>query len=696
MNTRSKWIVRRSSTAGDLPSTSDWVMAWASDAATGAPIHVDELDESRNGLACRCVCAACGLQLQAVNAGKKIYKKRRHFRHPAGVTSESCAVVAARAAAVRALVEQGIFVLPSRASTATFIGLSGRAYQQAAETAPERAHIQRADYHDRASAILTLDDGRVLRVELVGTQRHEAESDETVGIVYLAIDDPDLAQLSPDDLRSRLTLMTDALCWRSHWHDSLLAAQASAAARSLAIDHLDAWGEDDNVDLQDIPQEHQRESRLHLEVKRILAESAEVRVPGLHASENLEVLGFEILTRGWYWPARDFRIADVQLERRFGRIVPDVVCSAVDTVDSAEYSPFFVEVTITNTIDDDRLDRIRSHGVPALEIDLSRFAGQITRDQLRDLVVDQVSGKRWLLHPTESRERAELRAMLFQLHEQRLADQATELQDLQLLEARRAAARATPPEVLAEAYLLTAEVWLTVQAQHDFSRAEGRAMPEWEQLRDAGENLTFLGYEDALDDDLIRHHGILAKLLSIRADHGIGYDYATGAEVLNAARTSRAYGEWPLYLLAERVYEPRMSARQWNAHQVWRQEVVDAIKQGDRRFMTELPHSALLSLLFPELAPGIQQLRARRLRSSAQEHPATPHLRRASAQSSSNLLQENRPGAGRPNAPAPAARNRGLNLSPDELKEWAARHPDQVGNWPHLFPPNSERGNKPG
>jgi len=46
---------------------------------------------------------SCGEPLTAVNAGKEEhkYKRRPHFRHPTGVSKDSCAVLAARAAALR-------------------------------------------------------------------------------------------------------------------------------------------------------------------------------------------------------------------------------------------------------------------------------------------------------------------------------------------------------------------------------------------------------------------------------------------------------------------------------------------------------------------------------------------------------------------------------------------------------------------
>src|SRR5262249_25475303 len=81
---------------------------------------------------------------------------------------------------------------------------------------------------------------------------------------------------------------------------------------------------------------------------------------------------------------------NVALEGRFGRLVPDVTCNARAPVGELTYEPLLIEVTVTNGIDDERLQRIRQAGAAAIEIDISRLSGQVTRDGLRGLVVEQV------------------------------------------------------------------------------------------------------------------------------------------------------------------------------------------------------------------------------------------------------------------------------------------------------------------
>ncbi len=147
----------------------DLVMAWARDALTGEPRYILELDADHRGGKCGCECPSCGKPLVAVNAAKAEFVRRPHFRHPDGAPRDECLVLAARAAALRQLHEDGWLELPRRRMSARVAGLSGEFYEAWVELPPARIHISQIDYRDRAIAIITLDDGRQLRIDLIGT-----------------------------------------------------------------------------------------------------------------------------------------------------------------------------------------------------------------------------------------------------------------------------------------------------------------------------------------------------------------------------------------------------------------------------------------------------------------------------------------------------------------------------------------------
>lgn len=220
----------------------DLVMAWARDSVTGEPRYILELDADHRGGKCGCECPSCGKPLVAVNAAKAEFLRRPHFRHPDGAPRDECLVLAARAAALRQLHEDGWLDLPRRRMSARVAGLSGEFHEAWVELAPVRIHISQIDYRDRATAVVTLDDGRQLRVDLTGTpgiHDHATPDGQITPTVYLAISDPELAALTPDELRRRARLQPIEMCWAAHWDDPELLRRAEAAARGRAHFYFD-------------------------------------------------------------------------------------------------------------------------------------------------------------------------------------------------------------------------------------------------------------------------------------------------------------------------------------------------------------------------------------------------------------------------------------------------------------------------
>lgn len=72
-------------------------------------------------------------------------------------------------------------------------------------------------------------------------------------------------------------------------------------------------------------------------------------------------------------------------------VVPDLYVRALGY-------DLFVEVAVTHFADDAKIERLREHKIPALEIDLSK----LPRDSLRDAIAEAVlktASRRWLYHP---------------------------------------------------------------------------------------------------------------------------------------------------------------------------------------------------------------------------------------------------------------------------------------------------------
>lgn len=408
MNPNFKRIfIHGGSTRPSSPSLHDFVMAWAVDATTGQPRYILELGREQTGLKCNCRCQSCNLPLTAVNAGKSAWKRRPHFRHPEGSAREGCIIVAARRAIEAMLGRRDRIVLPRRRRSREVEGLSGAYHDAWVERPAEPVRIADCAFNDEANAILTLDDGRKLHVRLVGRGEVAAGSrneDRLVACIEIQADDPAVANMSPDEIIAHLELVWSEGCWTSHWEDGVLDAAADALARTKAVDALD-WIDDGDLP-GDLTPAERRETLLHREVKAILDRERRIRVPELRVEADWTRTNGLTDRRAWSKPSENLRLSSVALEAHLGCAVPDVMASWV--AEEGGPQSMLIEVTVTNQITNERIERLSSLGWPVLEIDVSRMGGTVTRDELTRLVLDEVAGKRWLYHPAIVAARAKL------------------------------------------------------------------------------------------------------------------------------------------------------------------------------------------------------------------------------------------------------------------------------------------------
>jgi hypothetical protein len=113
----------------------------ARDIETGEPRYIGEIDADHRGGKCGCECPSCRLALIAVNAAKYKVIKRPHFRHPEGAQRDECAILAARAVAMRLLAEEGVIDLPRRRMSASAEGLSGAIHEAWVEAPAQKVRV---------------------------------------------------------------------------------------------------------------------------------------------------------------------------------------------------------------------------------------------------------------------------------------------------------------------------------------------------------------------------------------------------------------------------------------------------------------------------------------------------------------------------------------------------------------------------
>lgn len=607
--------VRPTSVEGAQVALDALVMAWARDIETGEPRYIGEIDAEHRGGKCGCECPSCGLLLIAVNAAKDKVIKRPHFRHPEGAQRDECAILAARAAAIRLLAEEGVIDLPRRRMSATAEGLSGALHEAWVEAPAQKVRVTSIDFRDRAFALLTLDDGRKLRVALTGGVTEQADEGEDATLIPTITIDVDLSIAGMDraEIRKRLQLLPGNTCWRSHWNDAELAAQAQALATETAVDALD-WLPDDIKLPADWSPAMKRESLLHHEVKRILECAGQLTVPGFDVVEELRTAGQATLRRKWSVGNRNLELTNTRLEHRMSPLIPDVVCEA-RTQDGQLYDPLVIEVTVTHVIDDERNERIRAQGVAALEIDLSLTGGRVTRSELYRLVVHEVIVKRWLHYPDLDSVRANLQAQM-------RSERDLRVEAARIAEERLRRIQEAPIGEIAGRYLQAVEHMLIAQGRRRLGGQQGADFVAAKAAVSISvDEMALRGYPEAGDEALLGHHRILSRLLSIRNNRGIGYGFGTAAEVLNAIQQSQPNNrsDWTLYLIAAKIYVPSLVAEQPVWFEEWRAAVVAAVKKVDYMYMRSPKYDRLLSLLFPEMASGLVK--------SFGKRPIVPELR---------------------------------------------------------------------
>lgn len=551
------------------------VMAWAEDIETGRPRYIGTLSRAQTGLKCGCSCASCGEAVMAVNAGRnpRDCKKRPHFRHKSGASRDNCDVLATRWAALHLLHEHGQLTLPKRVRTAQVTGLDGiSTYRGAAEAPPQilRFAGPLMISNDRAYGLLTLDDGRQLKVILNGSIEVEDSG------AYAAVVDIDMGRecvdLTREQLLDRVRLVDSFKCLR-YAGDQELDEQARQQAQKLASSCLDAIPE--GVDIpENLPSWVKRETVLHHYIKEILAEEKIIHVP----VPRLDTTGCYDFDEGTV-----VELNNVRLEHRVGYQVPDVIA---DVVLDGQPGLFWIEVTVTNTISDERREKIQKHCIPALEIDLSLLWSEVfvNVEDIKKAVIDEIRVKKWIWHPAI----------------------ATEI-DMVL---RKKQVLAEPIRVTADRYLTAA---LAVFDEH--RRCDGADIivsdTALAALSASIEEMAWRGYAMASNGRFVGYHGILSRVLSIKKDTGIGYRVNTGWEVVNAciqATSEVDVWEHAIYLVAIDAYKPKMNVRQQKSVSAWREKARQGYKNRDSYYKPDENILALLELLFPEIENKLRKL----------------------------------------------------------------------------------------
>ena len=125
------------------------------------------------------------------------------------------------------------------------------------------------------------------------------------------------------------------------------------------------------------------ESALHLAAKAIIAEHRQMVLPAV------EIEFPHSTWRRGIAQERRYEIESVDVERKLGAIIPDIVVRVGGRT-------LLVEVKVTHGVDDQKLKKIRELGLSCVEIDLSGIERGLSRENLQEVIIDDSASKHWV------------------------------------------------------------------------------------------------------------------------------------------------------------------------------------------------------------------------------------------------------------------------------------------------------------
>ncbi len=132
--------------------------------------------------------------------------------------------------------------------------------------------------------------------------------------------------------------------------------------------------------------EYGYESSLHLAAKDILSRSKKMVIPPVYVEFPQSGKPKELISK-----ERKIPIDDVELEKRFDDIIPDIVVYSGDKY-------FFIEIYVTHPIDDEKLKKLKEKNISTIEIDLSKIKRDISVEELSDILLKSSDRKSWKYH----------------------------------------------------------------------------------------------------------------------------------------------------------------------------------------------------------------------------------------------------------------------------------------------------------
>ncbi len=610
----------------------DLRLVWGKSNKDGKPKYIFELGIHEKGLSCDCICYSCGNPLAAVNAGKVgsniSFIRKPHFRHHKGSQKSDCIYHAARVAALKFLLNQGALQLPRRRISGRATGVSGKEYVAWIEVPPEQVKISsyvESYENDTVKALLTLDDGREIAIILVANidVKMDEEGELLTSTVKLMVSDPSIAAMSLEELKGKISIIVDDAKWCKHWDDQAREAEAVELALKQAENALDWLDIIDGLP-SDCDKFLKQETILHIQAKEILQDRKKITLPELFMKFSETATSGKVITAERYIKPEEIKLCNVALEVNIGNIRPDVVAD-IDGISILVSDKLLIEITVTNHIVGERLEKIKKHNIPTIEIDISLMGGEISYDDFAEFIINSTQGKSWIHHPMiaeiENQLKSELKNSIeiendnFERNKDnkkisfQVKPETNEAGEEEYLNSLRNIDQADVNQ-LGRLYCASIKRFLNHSALFepiDKWRSENKNL--FLTLQNIAYKMKEYGFPTAADREMFLDKGsIMSVLLSFKYGTPIGYNIDSIWQVINSliCQKSEMATQWhTLFLIAIRIYPPVLNENQQKKLSEWREGVSASIKSGEMKYARNDRHDKLLSLLFPEMAKAL-------------------------------------------------------------------------------------------
>lgn len=144
------------------------------------------------------------------------------------------------------------------------------------------------------------------------------------------------------------------------------------------------------------------ETAMHLAAKQLIDERRSLMLPGLAAKlEIRDAMGRQYYAERIVVPRGLHELDSVILEKSIEDIRPDII------IEAPGLGRVLVEIAVTHFVNAEKLEKIKTGKIPALEIDISGLR-QATFDELRKVLFEEPKNSVWIFHPQVDTDEAEM------------------------------------------------------------------------------------------------------------------------------------------------------------------------------------------------------------------------------------------------------------------------------------------------